>query len=243
MRIIWLDTIDSTNSEVLRHPEDYSSGTVLAAFEQTAGRGQRGNSWFSEPGKNLTFSIVLKFREGCLSASRAHWLNYLMSYAVSVFLEEEGLHPQVKWPNDVYVNRRKICGMLIENSLKGNSVALSVIGVGLNVNQRDFPRLANATSLSLCTGKEYGLKSFLARLSALFEENLVLLYDWTGLDVLLEAYSDRLFQKDVQARYHDLLADEEFTGVIRGVEPDGRLRIFDGSRDRRFGFKEVSYIL
>lgn len=243
MRIIWSKSTDSTNSEVLRHPEDFPSGTVLAAYEQTAGRGQRGNSWFSEPGKNLTFSMVFKFPEGRLPASRAHWLNYLMSYTVAVFLEGEGLRPLVKWPNDVYVNRRKICGILIENGLKGRSVGLSVIGVGLNVNQRRFPQLANATSLALCTGKEYALEPFLTRITAHFEENLPLLFDRSGLDLLLAAYSARLFQKDVQARYRDLLADEEFSGIIRGVEPDGRLRIFDGRHDRRFGFKEISYIL
>lgn len=244
MTIRWLPTIDSTNSEVLRHPEDYPSGTVLAACEQTAGRGQRGNTWFTEPGKNLTFSIVLKFPQGHLPAAQAHWLNYLMSYAVSAFLEENGVRPMVKWPNDVYVNRRKICGMLIENTLQGADVATSVIGVGVNINQKAFPQLANATSLTLCTGREYALEPALERLAALFEDNLPLLFDKERRGSLFEAYSALLFQKGVEARYHDLLTGEEFSGVIEGVEADGRLRIREGGNRLRFyRFKEVSYIL
>lgn len=243
MTIRWLPTIDSTNSEALRRLEDYPSGTVLAAYEQTAGRGQRGNSWFTEPGKNLTFSIVLKFPEGCLAASGVHWLNYLVSYAVASFLQEQGVCPQVKWPNDVYVGRKKICGVLIENALRGDSVAASVIGVGVNVNQTAFPQLANATSLALCTGKEMTLEPALERLTALFEENLPFLFDEKRRAALFEAYSALLFQKGVTARYRDLPTGEEFSGVIEGVEADGRLRIREGERLRYYRFKELSYIL
>ena len=243
MTIRWLPTIDSTNSEALRRLEDYPSGTVLAAYEQTAGRGQRGNTWFTEPGKNLTFSIVLKFPEGCLPASGVHWLNYLISDAVASFLQEQGSVPQVKWPNDVYVGRKKICGVLIENILQGSSVATSVIGVGVNVNQIVFPQLANATSLALCTGKEMALEPALERLVALFEEHLPLLFDEKRRESLIESYSALLFQKGVRARYRDLLTGEEFSGVIEGVEADGRLRIREGKRLRYYRFKEVGYIL
>lgn len=243
MTIRWLSSIDSTNSEALRHLEDYPSGTVLAAYEQTAGRGQRGNTWFTESGKNLTFSIVLKFPEGCLPASGVHWLNYLISDAVASFLQEQGSVPQVKWPNDVYVGRKKICGVLIENILQGSSVATSVIGVGVNVNQIVFPQLANATSLALCTGKEMALEPALERLVALFEEHLPLLFDEKRRESLIESYSALLFQKGVRARYRDLLTGEEFSGVIEGVEADGRLRIREGKRLRYYRFKEVGYIL
>ena len=83
MNIIWLDTIDSTNSEALRRLAELPSMTVLAAREQTTGRGQRGNTWFTEPGKNLTFSIIVKFGDGDLHASQVHWLNYLISVVVA----------------------------------------------------------------------------------------------------------------------------------------------------------------
>ena len=239
MKVLWLPSTDSTNSEALRRLPELSSGTVLAAREQTAGRGQRGNSWFAEPGKNLTFSLVLKFREGELPASRAHELNYLISCAVAAFLQECGIEPRVKWPNDIYVGRRKICGILIENSLCGSSVAASVIGVGLNINQQEFPQVALATSLSLCTGREWELEPCLDTLLGHFERLRAL-----EASALMEAYSSLLFQKGVPARYRDLLREEEFTGVIGGVEPDGRLRVRSAAGEERlYRFKEISYIL
>jgi BirA family biotin operon repressor/biotin-[acetyl-CoA-carboxylase] ligase len=247
MNIIWLDTIDSTNSEALRRLAELPSMTVLAAREQTAGRGQRGNTWFTEPGKNLTFSIVVKFAEGQLHASQVHWLNYLMSDVVSMFLRSYGIDCTIKWPNDVYVQRRKICGILIENTLKGEWVDAAVIGTGININQREFPQLASATSLWRCLGEEFSLEECLDRLSAAFEDRLPDLFDAQARGGLFSNYSGRLFNKDVQAHYHDYLTEREYVGVIQGVEPDGRLCIRDleapGKPYRYYRFKEVGYIL
>ena len=234
--ITWYDTIDSTNSEALRRLPELPSGTVLAAREQTAGRGQRGNTWFTEPGKNLTFSIVLK--PSGLAAGEAHLLNYLASVTVAEFLEGYGVSCCIKWPNDIYVGRKKICGILVENSLSGGRVAASVIGIGININQKEFPQLANATSLSLATGREYVLEDCLKAFMAVFES---LQHKLEGLPA---AYTSRLFQKGVQARYVDYLrGNEEFTGTILGVSPDGRLIINDGTAERLYRFKEVGYIL
>lgn len=238
-RIIWLDTIDSTNSEALRRLPELEGGTVLAARDQTAGRGQRGNTWFTEPGKNLTFSLILK--DLPLSAPEAMRICVLSSVAVACFLESRGVQASIKWPNDIYTGGRKICGMLIENTLgPGGRVVASVVGIGINVNQTVFPQLANATSLALCTGREYALEPALEDFLALFEGLLPQL----SSEQLLSAYSGRLFRKGVSARYHDLLTDREYQGVIQGVEPDGRLHIrsLDGE-DYLYRFKEVSYIL
>jgi len=239
MKILWLDSIDSTNSEALRRLPELESGTVLAAREQTAGRGQRGNTWFTQPVCNLTFSIVLK--ELSLPAADAVRLNFCASVAVAQFLESNGVKAQVKWPNDIYVGGRKICGMLIENTLgPGGLLMASVIGIGINVNQVEFPQLANATSLALCTGKSYALEPALSAFLDIFA-------GWiTRLDSLelFTAYSSRLFRKGIPARYHDLLSEQEYQGVIEGVEPDGRLHIrnLDGG-DYYYRFKEVGYIL
>ena len=247
MNIIWLDTIDSTNSEALRRLAELPSMTVLAAREQTAGRGQRGNTWFTEPGKNLTFSIIVKFGDGELHASQVHWLNYLISVVVAEFLQSHGIWCKVKWPNDVYVGKNKICGILIENSLKGEWVHAAVVGVGLNVNQREFPQLANATSLWRCLGEAFSLEECLDRLSAAFEDRLPDLFDAQARAGLFSNYSSHLFNKDVQAHYHDYLTEREYVGVIQGVEPDGRLCIRDleapGKPNRYYRFKEVGYIL
>lgn len=239
MIVRWLDTIDSTNSEALRRLPELADGTVLAAREQTAGRGQRGNTWFTEPGKNLTFSIVLKGLS--LWAPEAIRLNYLASVAVASYLEGRGVRADIKWPNDIYVGGRKICGMLLENTLgPGGKLLASVVGIGINLNQKEFPQLANATSLALCTGREYELETELEEFLALFEGLLPQLRS----EQLSASYSARLFRRGVEARYHDLLTDREYRGVIEGVEPDGRLHIrsVDGE-DYYYRFKEVSYIL
>ncbi len=246
MKTLWLDTIDSTNSEALRRLPDLPSGTVLAAREQTAGRGQRGNTWFSEPGKNLTFSIVLKFGPGAVSARDAHYLNCLASLSVVALLDSFGIRSQIKWPNDIYVGKRKICGMLLENTLCTTGLAASVIGIGLNVNQTAFPRLANATSVALELDQvpSEPLDQTLECLLRFFEERLPLLSSPEGRQELMADYTARLFQKDMPAPYRDLLQDREFTGVIEGVEPDGRLRVRDAEGGKRFfRFKEISYLL
>ena len=237
MSVIWLDSIDSTNSEALRRLPELSGGTVLAAREQTAGRGQRGNTWFSAPGENLTFSIVLKNLP--LKAPEAVRLNYMTSVAVASYLESYGVEAAIKWPNDIYVNGKKICGMLIENVLGAQGeVKASVVGIGINLNQKLFPQLANATSLSLCTGEAYELEAELGKFLSLFD----------GLQIhspeLFASYSARLFRCGIPATYHDLLTDREYRGVIEGVEPDGRLHIKEeGGPDHYYRFKEVSYIL
>lgn len=250
MRVIWLDSIDSTNSEALRRLSELAPGTVLAAREQTSGRGQRGNAWFAEPGKNLTFSIVLKYGPGGqepLAAADSMWLNYLISVAVADFLQSYAVWCKVKWPNDVYVGKNKICGILIENVVSGDGLAASVIGVGININQREFPQLANATSLWSLTGEEHPLEECLDQLLENLEGRMEYLYDSRLRRSLFATYSGYLFNKDVNARYHDLLTDREYTGIIQGVAPDGRLCIKDleapGKPLRYYRFKEVSYIL
>ena len=118
-------------------------------------------------------------------------------------------------------------------------MSASVIGIGININQKEFPQLSNATSLFRCTGKEYDIEACLDAFLKVFSENL------SSCGLLVEKYSSRMFQKGVCARYHDLLTDEEYNGIIRNVEPDGRLHIYDkdNSKDRYYRFKEVSYIL
>lgn len=243
MNIIWYNTISSTNTEALCRLSSLESGSVLAAKEQTAGRGQRGNKWFTEPGKNLTFSIVQKFPAGQLKARDAHWLNYVISEAVAAFLQVSGVDCKIKWPNDIYVGHKKICGILIENVLEGDSVSASVIGVGLNINQKEFPQLANATSLFNCTGRERDLNECLEELMAIYEKTLPML--WDSKEELFKDYSSKLFQLGTQASYNDYLREKEFRGVIKGVASDGRLHItdLDEMAERYYSFKEVGYIL
>ena len=147
--IMWFKSLDSTNEEARRHISDIDNLSVLSALEQTAGRGQRGNTWTSNAGENLMFSIVLK--SPVLMAEDHFALNEIAALSVADFLSTYGIKAQIKWPNDIYVDEKKICGILIENSFRGKSISSSIVGIGLNINQRNFDvNLPNPTSMVLC---------------------------------------------------------------------------------------------
>ena len=154
--ILWFESVDSTNEVAKRHISELDNLSVLSALEQTAGRGQRGNSWSSNAGENLMFSIVLKFASddsglGGIEARNQFILNEISALPVVDFLCLHGIKARIKWPNDIYVGSCKICGMLIENSLRGKWISSSIIGIGLNINQRNFDvNLPNPTSMMLC---------------------------------------------------------------------------------------------
>lgn len=236
MKTLWLDTIDSTNSEALRRLPDLPSCTVLAAREQTAGRGQRGNTWFSEPGKNLTFSIVLKFGPGAVSARDAHYLNCLASLSVVSLLDSFGIRSQIKWPNDIYVGNKKICGVLIENKLEGQRIKDCVIGIGLDVNQTVFKSDApNPVSIKLLTGhdtdREQLLNTFLTELQQAFVNKTI-----------QRDYHNRLYRR--QGRHPYMAGDKRFEASIVGVNDDGRLMLENEQGIAHlFAFKEVSFII
>ena len=176
--IMWSEELDSTNEEARRRISDLDNLSVLSVERQTAGRGQRGNRWISATGENLTFSIILKFRKGDASSDESSCdsavlpqlkavnqfvLSEISSLALVRLLENHGIRASVKWPNDIYIGSCKVCGMLIENSILGSSVSSSIIGIGLNVNQRNFDvSLPNPTSMLLeDMKKEYDLKTLL----------------------------------------------------------------------------------
>ena len=148
-RIMWLERVDSTNNEARRHISDIDNLSVVSALSQTAGRGQRGNTWTSNAGENLMFSIVLK--SPALMAEDHFALNEISALSVADFLSTYGIKAEIKWPNDIYVGEKKICGILIENSFRGKMISSSIIGIGLNINQRNFNvNLPNPTSMVLC---------------------------------------------------------------------------------------------
>ena len=133
-----LDSCRSTSSE-FTDPDRFRHGAVIATREQTAGRGQRGNSWEAEPGKNLTFSMLLRPRG--LHAARQFELSMVVSLAIADAIDAllpQGVRTAVKWPNDIYIGMEKVCGILIENRLAGPFIEYSVAGIGININQRRF---------------------------------------------------------------------------------------------------------
>lgn len=152
--IIWLENTDSTNDELRRRLDQSGNLTIIAAERQTAGRGQGDHTWHSAPGQNLTFSVLLRHR--CLKASNALAVTSIMALGIRDYLHSKGIESWIKWPNDIWVGEKKICGILIENSIRAGNIDFSIIGVGLDVNQTDWPSyLPNPVSLKDLTGHEY----------------------------------------------------------------------------------------
>lgn len=246
INIQWMENVDSTNDQAKRELENLSDLTVIAAVSQTAGRGQRGNSWLTRPGENLTFSLVVKFSEGNfgpLGAKRNFEITQAAALGVCEYLDTEGIFCKIKWPNDIYVGNRKICGMLIENSLEGGSVMSSVIGIGLNVNQEDFPpELLNPTSMRLVTGKSFSLKPELEKLCRHIQRKLMLIQ--SSGDSLVDEYSSRLFRLGVFNTFVDCADGVPFVGKITGVSESGRLILETQKGElKEFSFKEISFVI
>lgn len=175
--IIWHKKIDSTSAELHRLAQKAKSndpqglchdidGTVVAAEYQENGRGQADHLWLSEEGKNLLFSIFLEYSpERTLEAVRQELLTMAASLSVCDFLSDFGIEAKIKKPNDIYVADKKICGMLIENSIQGRQMNWSIVGMGVNINQTEFPEnLPNPVSVKQLTGKDMDIEKCLNKL-------------------------------------------------------------------------------
>ena len=189
--IIWFKSADSTNnlsSALLPHLDNLS---VVAAWRQSRGRGQGDHVWSSREGCNLTFTFVVRFAEG-LPCSELHLLTCAATHALTLYLSAKGVDARIKLPNDIYVDGRKICGLLIENTLEGKRVASSLIGVGLNLNQTDFPpELPNPVSLSMLSGRSYDLQEELQELGDMLKKSVSLLDTAEGRNVLKSHFEAR----------------------------------------------------
>lgn len=258
--IKWYDTIDSTNSQAARELDTAPHGSVWIADFQTAGRGQRGNKWESGRGENLTFSILL--RPEFLHAPRQFLISQVCAIGVCRYLQEKGLPAMIKWPNDVYIGNKKICGMLIENSLRGDKLAVSIAGIGLNLNQTRFASDApNPTSLLLESPSRQVNATFNRR-----EELASLLgYIFTAYGELEEGFAEELDKEYTEnlyrlGEYHRFIeiapeapgdmpvekmaAGREITARIIGVDTYGCaiLELEDGER-RTYPFKGIRYVI
>ena len=265
---MWLGSTDSTNELARRHISEIDNLSVLSALEQTTGRGQRGNTWSSRPGENLTFSIVLKFAGPddrningkllpCTLAYDQFILTEIASLSVIRFLKEKGIHAGIKWPNDIYVGSKKICGMLIENSVRGKYISSSIIGIGLNINQRNFNvNLPNPTSLIMNTspaqGDEYDIRLCLEEFMKIFISYLESFFSALTLEnkenhfEIRKEYLSNLWLLDSRADFIDLRCGEKrFNGIIRGVSPIGHILIEESEKGEleEFAFKEIGYVI
>lgn len=165
MEIVQLDSVGSTSSWLASMGDEAPHGLAVMAREQTAGRGQRGNSWEAEPGMNITLSLML--RPQGLHPGRQFVISQAVSLAIVDLLDTlvPGRKVSIKWPNDIYIDDRKVCGILIENSITGLSITRCIVGIGLNVNQLRFLSDApNPVSVAQLTGEAYDVGALAERM-------------------------------------------------------------------------------
>jgi len=231
-KIVHIDETDSTN----RWLKDHGEGTMVVATDyQTAGKGCGSNAWESERGKNLTFSMLI--HPDGIAAREQFRITEVVSVALCRTLQPYIYNKvEIKWPNDIYVGDRKLCGILIENRLQGNVIVDCIIGIGLNVNQRVFLSDApNPVSMYQLTGQELDRDELLKA----FIENLD--QEWQSKANGSE-YRERLYRKGKDGLYEAKTG--RFVAKLTDVLPDGRLLLVDEEgKEHTYAFKEVSFII
>ena len=242
--LIRMDETSSTNSELkqLQQKKRLPEGSIVVADYQTQGRGQAGNTWFSDKGCNLLFSFLAypKF----IAANRQFILSRIVSLAIKKVLDRYFDDITIKWPNDIYWKNKKIAGMLIENTLMGQKINSSIIGIGLNVNQDGFPNeLPNPVSMKMVTGNEYNrddlLSFFLSEFNLLYQS----LQNGDDEKVIESEYMRNLYRIDDYHWFED--KGGRYKGKIIDVLPSGHLIIetLKAKEERVYAFKEVTFLL
>lgn len=239
---IYLPSTTSTNdylSELCAAGPLPDLSCVYTSFQQ-AGRGQRGNSWESEAGKNLLFSFVVF--PSFLEIKHQFLLAEITALALQEVLSGYAEGIRIKWPNDIYWHDRKLCGTLIENDWTGSRVSRSISGSGVNLNQERFVSNApNPVSLYQITGRRTEPADVLAQLLARIEAYYTWLKDGGGA-AISQRYQDRLYRREGLHPYRD--AQGGFEARIAGVATNGQLTLEDtGGQHRLYYFKEVEYVL
>ena len=237
--IHYIDFTTSTNDDARGAEFDHMD--VVWAERQSAGRGQRGHSWHSNEGVNLTFSTVLK--PLFLAAVEQFILSEIVALALVDTLAEYGVDCRIKWTNDIYAGDKKIAGVLIEQSLAGEHIARTIVGIGLNVNQREFPAdLPNPTSIVVERGAECNrrevLECFLKHLEKWYS-----CLECGERKIIESTYNSRLYRRD-EFHAYALPTGERFEAAIRGVRATGHLCL--EHRDGTFAeyaFKEVEFVI
>ncbi len=241
-RWIELSTVDSTNNYALGLIKTNLAehGTVIFAHEQTAGKGQRGKTWISEPNSNLIVSVILQTE--FLPLHQQFVFSAAMALAVQKFFNNYTANETViKWPNDIYWNDRKAGGILIENSISGNGTwHRAVVGIGLNIQQTRFPEcLSNPVSLQQITGKQFDCLELAHALCPFLNHYYQLLQAGAYSDILLQ-YNQNLYKKGATVKLKK--NNTVFDTTIQGIDEYGNLLTGD-TFIQSFGFGEVEWII
>lgn len=223
------EEIDSTNLEVIRRgKEGAPEGTLIAAEKQSAGRGRRGRTWISPYGVAMYMSVLLR---PTLPVNAAHILTPVSAFAICEVLQKEGIEAQIKWPNDVVIHGKKVCGILCELTITAPREYFLVTGIGININNREFAPEAgvNGTSLYLETGREYDRETIAEAVMEAYRRYYERVNAAGSLEPIREAFEARLVNRDKTVRVLDPAG--EWTGTARGISPMGELLVetADGS--------------
>lgn len=240
--LVTIKELDSTNNflkNLLSNSKPLPEGTVIMAESQYAGRGQQQNKWHSEPGKNLTFSILLT--PSFLPVINQFDLTRVVSLGVFDALEPYlGDKLKIKWPNDIYYEDHKLGGILIETHIQGDRIKDAVIGIGLNINQESFlPGAANAISLKQILHKDYDLRTILSEICGHIEAYYLNLKAGKFLFVR-NMYLTRLYWLNQVKRFRS--NDQVFEGIVRNVKDEGLLVVENNNMQQEFNLKQIEFL-
>lgn len=239
MNIKHIDSTISTNDSIKESSYNQNL-TLLWSEEQTKGRGQKGNHWESEYGKNLTFSIMTY--PDFIPAENQFILSKAVSLAIVDTLGEHDIKATIKWPNDIYVNDEKICGILIECSISGQGkLNQAVIGIGLNINQTQFVSNApNPTSMTIQTGKVLNREEILDSFCHNFESLYIMIAE-DLYSPINNRYHENLYHREGYHKYMD--CNRTFEARISGISKYGALILTDRDDiEKEYQFKEVTFL-
>ena len=238
--IRYYEKVSSTNELAVELIDkgQVSHGTIISASYQTAGKGQRQNKWHSKALSNLTISVLLK--PSCIDPCRQFYISMVISIAMVEALNKYAGPFQVKWPNDIYFEGDKIAGILIENSICGSEINWSICGIGININETDFPGfLPNPVSLKSITGKDYNI-SFIMRDIMLQLNKWYKKLESHKFELIKSRYLEYLFGFSKESLFR--ANNENFKGIISGVNESGQILIKrSGGEAEAYSFKELEY--
>jgi len=234
------NTLDSTNKEAQRLliGGPVENGTSLMAREQTDGRGQLGRKWFADSGSHLAMSIILVPHHLAVSELPLIGMKTSLGIAKALMQLDFTLAPQIKWPNDIYLQGKKLCGILIENALAGNTVQHIIIGIGMNVNERIFPEeIPNPVSLFMITGQQNDLYE----MAQLIRQHVIETVDTPDL-YWKQEYDELLYAKNEEREF--LYEGNTIKAKILGVDEQGRILLgFGGGLTRSFYSHEIKWLM
>ncbi len=241
MIIIKLDAIDSTNDFLknLYKNSVVENFTMVVANSQTNGKGQRGSTWTSEAGKNIIMSVLLK--DLIVNSEQIFDLNVIVSLSVFQVLKSSNLsNLSIKWPNDIMSDSKKIGGILIENIFKTDNTIVSIVGIGINVNQTDFSLLPKASSIKNSIGTSMDIDLLANAIRNKLYQNMEIMT--TNSSLFWKMYEENLFKLNIPMVFEDI-KKKRFMAIIKGVSSNGKLQLLlEDDSTVEYDIKEIQML-